>query len=176
MFWDCSWRQWRCQMTGCRLAGCSTLLGRRPRMPDRVLGTRRSPRAAERSDCRVDTTVYDLYYTTVQHDEDTRWPVCTVWTEYLTHWQPVKVAAQSQHADFIRSPFIRSLSFLLNFTPRLKHVYGYSLLPQTICYPWILLNSWVFNGSLADVFFLLVSLLRPRWFTVIILMNVLYVW
>lgn len=65
----------------------------------------------------------------------------------------MKVAAQSQHADFIRSPFIRSLSFLLNFTPRLKHVYGYSLLPQTICYPWILLNSWVFNGSLADVFF-----------------------
>ena len=24
MSWDCSWRQWRCQMTGCRLAGCST--------------------------------------------------------------------------------------------------------------------------------------------------------
>jgi len=34
MSWDCFWRQWRCQMTGCRLAGCSTLLGRRPRMPD----------------------------------------------------------------------------------------------------------------------------------------------
>ena len=48
MSWHCSWRQWRCQMTGCRLSGCSTLLGRRPPMPDcrtltRVHGTRRSP-------------------------------------------------------------------------------------------------------------------------------------